>query len=164
MAPTAALLERSVAWPERDLAEGDVVLAEGETAGSLHLLLTGRLLVRRGAEALAVIDEPGACIGEMALLLGRPHTATVVALEPSRIRTLPDAAEALHSSPDLLVPVAQILASRLHLVTAYLADLRHQYADTGHGLGLVSDVLGHLVQHHGAPVEPGSEREPDAPY
>jgi hypothetical protein len=70
----------------------------------------------------------------------------------------------LATDASLLLPVAAILASRLRLVTAYLADLQNQYSDAGHGLGMVSEVLGSLSQHHGVSFEPGSERESEAPY
>lgn len=164
MLPTVALLDLSSDWVERTVAVDEVLLAEGSAHGSLFVLIEGHLVVRRGDEVLAVIDQPGACVGEMALLLDRAHSATVAATDESRVRVLPDAGPVLRASPELLLPVAQILASRLHLVTAYLGDLRQQYAGTDHGLGLVSDVLGRLVQHHGEPLDPGSEREPDAPY
>jgi hypothetical protein len=87
-----------------------------------------------------------------------------VASAPSTLRVLENAREALATETALLAPVAAILASRLRLVTAYLADLTRQYSDAGAGLGMVSEVLSSLSLHQGDEMEPGSERESEAPY
>jgi CRP/FNR family transcriptional regulator, cyclic AMP receptor protein len=164
MDPAHALLDVSTAWPELRVARDDVVLAEGASSERLLVLVEGALEVRRDGEVVARIDQPGACIGEMALLLGTEHTADVVATAPSTLRVLDDARGALAVDAALLGPVATILASRLRLVTAYLSDLQSQYADAGPGLGMVSEVLTSLSQHQGTHLEPGSERESEAPY
>jgi len=164
MLPTEALLEISSTWPEITLPPGAVLFDEGGDDGRLAVLVAGSLSVRRGDEEFATIVDPGACIGEIALLLDRAHGATVVSTADSRVRVLDDARSRMATDAALLRPVASILASRLQLVNGYLADLRHQYADSGHGLGMVSTVLGSLAAHSGVPVDTGSEREPDAPY
>jgi CRP/FNR family transcriptional regulator, cyclic AMP receptor protein len=164
MLPTEALLEISSTWPEMTLTPGALLFEEGGDDGRLAVLVEGSLSVRRGDEEFATIGDPGACIGEISLLLDRTHGATVVSIDDSRVRVLDDARSRLATDAALLGPVASILASRLQLVNGYLADLRLQYADSGHGLGMVSTVLGSLSAHSGVPVDPGSEREPDAPY
>jgi CRP-like cAMP-binding protein len=164
MTPAEALLDVSSAWPLLHAEPGDVVLAQGGSSERLLVLVHGAVEVRRDAEVVAIIDQPGACIGEIALLLGTTHTAGVVALEPSTLRVLEGARDALATDAALLGPVAAILASRLRLVTAYLADLTRQYSDAGTGLGMVSEVLSSLSQHQGDHMEPGSEREGEAPY
>jgi CRP/FNR family transcriptional regulator, cyclic AMP receptor protein len=164
MTPVQALLDVSSAWPELRAVPGDVVVAEGGSSEQLLVLVEGALEVRRDGEVVAVIDQPGACIGEMALLLGTEHTADVVATAPSTLSVLEDARAALATDAALLGPVAAILASRLRLVTAYLSDLKSQYSDAGPGLGMVSEVLTSLSQHQGVHMDPGSERETEAPY
>jgi CRP-like cAMP-binding protein len=164
MTPGDALLDVSSSWPEVHAAPGDDVIAEGGSSQRLLVLVEGALEVRRGTEVVAIIDQPGACIGEIALLLGTPHSAGVVASAPSTLRVLENAGEALATDTALLGPVAAILASRLRLVTAYLADLTRQYSDAGAGLGMVSEVLSSLSLHQGDDLEPGSERETEAPY
>jgi CRP-like cAMP-binding protein len=164
MIPADALLHASSEWPEMRVAEGDVVLAEGGPAERLLVLVEGALEVRRDGEVVAAIDQPGACIGEIGLLLGMANTADVVATRPSILRALDDAGSSLTTDPALLGPVAAILASRLRLVTAYLSDLKRQYADVGAGLGMVSEVLTSLSHHQGEQMDPGSEREAEAPY
>ena len=51
------------------------------------------------------LAEPGAVLGEMAVILGRPHSADVWAAAPSRCHVLEDAARLLWSEPDLALYV-----------------------------------------------------------
>jgi CRP/FNR family cyclic AMP-dependent transcriptional regulator len=164
MTPTDELLALSQDWPEIEVEAGADVLVEGDATRRLYLLVEGSLEVRRGEEVVARLDTPGTCVGEISLLLDHVHHATIVATAPSRLRVLDDAHEVLLQDAAILAPVASILASRLRLVTTYLADLRTQYGESQPGLGMVSDVLGSLTRHSGTSLEPGSEREPDVPY
>jgi CRP/FNR family transcriptional regulator, cyclic AMP receptor protein len=158
------LLPLTEGRPEVSVAAGEVLIAEGASTGRLFVLLEGRLAVRKGDETVATLTEPGACVGEMAALLGIPHTAAVVAEQPCRLRIVDDAGLVLRDDPQLLGAVARLLARRLQLVTSYLGDLRNQYAHLGGGLGMVHEVLGGLAQHYGEPARPGSARDPDPHY
>jgi CRP/FNR family transcriptional regulator, cyclic AMP receptor protein len=158
------LLVLTAGQPEIEVGPGDVVVAQGDEPRHLYVLVTGRLMVQRDGEDFIAIDAPGACVGEMAVLLGRTHTASVIATEPSRLRVISDAHAALDEDPPVLHAVATLLARRLDLVNRYLADLQHQYRDHDGGLGLIGDVLRTLATHHGDELEPGSDREPDPLY
>jgi CRP-like cAMP-binding protein len=158
------LLELTAGQPEVALAAGEVLLRQGDEPRDFFVLLSGRLMVRRGDEDFIAIEAPGACVGEMAVLLGRTHTATVVATEDCRLRVIADARATLRDDPPVLHAVASLLARRLDLVNQYLADLQSQYRDVDGGLGLVGDVLLELATHPGDDFEPGSEREPHPLY
>ena len=54
--------------------------------------------------------------------------------------------------------IAQLLARRLAAVTAYLVDIKRQYANSDTHLGLMDQVLGNLIAMHPSLTEPGSER------
>jgi CRP-like cAMP-binding protein len=158
------LLDLTRGLPEQVVDRDEQLIHEAETVDRIYILLEGRLVVRREGEDLIAFDEPGSCIGEKALLLGRPHGSSVVATEPSRVRVLEDATNALHANPAILYAVATLLARRLELVEHYVSDLKHQYRDHDGGLGMIHEVLGALTSHHGAPLELGSDREPDPLY
>ena len=51
------------------------------------------------------------------------------------------------------------MARRLTAVTAYLVDIKRQYADTNTHLALMDQVLGHLIAMQPTAFQPGSERD-----
>ncbi len=71
-----------------------VVVREGDPGEALYLIRRGQVRVfttREGEEIPLAILGPGACFGEVALLSGRPRTATVVATEPCSMLCFPKA-------------------------------------------------------------------------
>lgn len=159
----ADMLSVSDGHPEMMFNTGDVVLSEGSSDGAIWVLVSGALAVRKGDVAVAVITEPGAMLGEMSVLLGTDHSATVQATEPSVLRRIANGNDLLASEPEVTRQVAVGLAQRLTFVTTYLADLTHQYGDAP-GLTMVSTVLRDLEQRSGTIAIPGSMREPDPEY
>jgi CRP/FNR family cyclic AMP-dependent transcriptional regulator len=73
--------------PLQDVAGGTELLAEGQTAGHVYILAKGRVEVLRDDTPVTVIDEPGSLVGEMSVLLGVPHTASVRALGDAKVPT-----------------------------------------------------------------------------
>ena len=71
------ILEYCIGGLRRDVAAGTEVLHEGGRTGHLYVLIEGRLEVVKGDTVVASITEPGAVLGEMSVLLDKPHTATV---------------------------------------------------------------------------------------
>ncbi len=71
------------------------VFAEGDAGDAVYLIVKGRVrvLVGGGDRPETTINElgPGACIGEMAVLDASPRSATVRALEPTRLLRVPGA-------------------------------------------------------------------------
>jgi CRP/FNR family transcriptional regulator, cyclic AMP receptor protein len=149
--------------PELELSPGEVLVTEGGASGAIWVLVSGSLRVRKGDVAVNTITHPGAVIGEMSVLLGTDHRATVEAIEPSRLRLAADGRALLTSDPAITSLVAIGLAERLDVVTTYLADLKHQYG-AAPGMSMVSDVLARLAEHHGPPAQPGSARDPEPEY
>lgn len=158
-----ALLALTDGLFERRLVAGEVLVEEGSREGQLAVLVEGHLQVRKGEVVVAEITEPGACIGEVSLLTGAAATATVVAASPCVVRVASDGAGFLRSRPEVLEEVAHILATRLHQMTTYLADLRRQYGDQP-GLQMVGEVLATLTSTPATGARPGSARDPDPLY
>ena len=128
------------------------------------MLIEGALRVEKaGVHDHDDLANPARCVGEMSLLLGVPPTADVIAIEPSVVAVIDDAPARLDDG-GLTLALAQLLAGRLQVMTTYLADLKHQYADHDGGLGMVDVVLGSLLQGPGPRSELRSERDPDPEY
>lgn len=66
---------------EVDFAAGDTLTVEGEPGDTLYLVLEGSVTVTRSGVSLPSLG-PGDVIGEVALVDGRPRTATTAAAEP----------------------------------------------------------------------------------
>lgn len=146
--------------PLRDVAAGEVVLAEDGASGEMLVLAGGAVEVLKGDVQVAVVEEPGAFFGEMAVLLDRPHSATVRALEPSRFHVVAAPQRFLAEHPEVALGLARLLARRLHAMTTYLADIRRQFADQAGNLGIIDEVLATLAHDQDEGGVLVSERDP----
>jgi CRP/FNR family transcriptional regulator, cyclic AMP receptor protein len=153
------LLQRSSHLPEVDIDSGHEILREGQRTGTIWILVSGELRVRRGTTVVDWIDRPGAVFGEMAVLLGTAATASVEASEPSRLRYAANGEEFL-ADPTVTHLVAVGLAERLNLVTTYLADLQDQYGDAPE-MDRVREMLKWLIDRRIRSFPPGSVRDPE---
>jgi CRP-like cAMP-binding protein len=125
--------------------------------------VSGSLRVDKGGVTVGAIDQPGAVVGEISLLLGSAASASVIAAAPSVLRHTDDGAAFLAAHPDALRYIATTLAGRLQASTAYLADLTQQYGDAP-GLAMVGTVLKQLTAQQLPSARPGSARDPDPEY
>lgn len=132
-------------FPARTFAPGEVILREGDRTGRLYVLSEGRVSIRKGAAEVARADAPGAMFGEMSVLLGIPHSASVVALDQVTMHLVPDAEDFLATTPQAGLAAARMLAQRLFDATAYLADLKAQYEGAQGQLGMVDRILESLL-------------------
>jgi CRP/FNR family transcriptional regulator, cyclic AMP receptor protein len=155
------LLERNHDALKKTVPAGTVLLPEGANTGRLYVLVDGAVEISRNDIVFATSSDPGAIFGEMSVLLGLPHTASVKTTLPSTIYEMKDAAAFMGSDPAIALIVAKTLAQRLYSATTYLVDLKKQYAGQNNHLGMVSDVLASLVFQKQSNFEPGSDREPD---
>ena len=74
------------------LSKGTPLFVRGDLGDSMYVLVRGTLRVTttdaEGAEIVLDILEPGATVGEMALLTGQPRTATVCAIDDAALLRL----------------------------------------------------------------------------
>ena len=156
-----AVLDYCSGGTQRPVAAGTQILTEGSSTGHLYVLMEGKLEIIKGGTVVATIAEPGAIVGEMSVLLHRPHTATVRASADSVIYEFEDAASFLSEEPAVALLLARILAQRLNAANTYLADLKRQYAGQGNHLAMVGDVLQSMINLPPQEVSPGSDRQSD---
>jgi CRP-like cAMP-binding protein len=155
------ILDYCTGGVRRDVSAGLFVVHEGHTTGHLYVLIEGRLEVIKGDTVVASIAEPGAVVGEMSVLLDKPHTATVRAAADSTIYDFGDAASFLRDQPEVALLIARLLAQRLNVATTYLADIMHQYAGHGDHLAMVGEILQSMINLPPIKVSPGSDRQSD---
>jgi len=138
--------------------KGTVLIGEGSRADRLYVLKSGAFEVVRNGVRVVLIGEPGAFLGEISAVLGSAATADVVASEDSAVHVLDNASDAVQTQPELTYAIARLLARRLAAVTAYLVDIKRQYAGSNTHLAMMDEVLGNLVSMVPPQAAPGSER------
>jgi CRP-like cAMP-binding protein len=155
-----AILNCCSSLPVTAFADGTVLLPEGASTDRGYVLAEGRIEILRGSTQVAVLDEPGALVGEMSILLGVPHTATARALGDVKVHLIENAADFFRGHPELSWLVARLLAGRLNAATTYLVDLTRQFAGSGDHLEMVGEVLESLIHQQEREFHPGSDRDP----
>ncbi len=146
----ADFLELVRAFNTRDYAPGEVVMEQDSPTGPLLVLLDGEVEILRDNVRVAKTAQAGAVFGEMSVLLGSAHTATVRALKPCRFAVIEKPRDFLNSSATASFHVASLLAKRLDALNKYLVDVKRQYEGHDH-LGMVDDVLETLMHRQPRP-------------
>lgn len=113
---TTGAASRDTSW--FSLPGGATLCESGDDADQLFFLRTGRLGAFREGEGhepqfLGII-RPGEPAGEMALIAGSAHTATVVALRDSEILSMPRRVffEAAEQDPRVMIELARLMILR----------------------------------------------------
>ena len=130
--------------PVRNFAPGEIVLEQGGRTGLLYVLIEGSVEVVKDGVNVATTSAPGAIFGDLAALLGVPHTAEVRATGASRLHIVDQPREFLQGSAPVCLHLCEMLARRLDAVNQYLVDVKRQFAGHDH-LGMVDGVLDTLM-------------------
>lgn len=147
--------------PRRSVEADAVVLTEGDDSGVMLILEEGVVEVLKGDVQVSVAEDPGAFFGEMSVLLGRPHSATVRALTPARFIVIERPQEFLRDHPEIALSLARLLARRLHAMTTYLADIKRQFSEQAGSLAIIDEVLDALSHDQDQGESVLSDRDPD---
>jgi CRP/FNR family transcriptional regulator, cyclic AMP receptor protein len=147
----------------RHFRRGEVVFHQGDRGDALHIVATGSVKIvlpsAEGDEAIIATLRPGDFFGELALLDGAPHSATVAAVEPTETLSLPRDVflEMLGEQPTLRDALLKGLAVELRRLTGHVEEL--------HFLDLAGRLAMRLVRL-AEQEEPGpnGERSLDWPY
>ena len=126
---------------------GKIVIQQGEETHRLYFLIEGEVAVLKDDVRVATASQSGAVFGEMSVLLGGAHTATVRALKPSSFYVIGNPREFLNNSPAACLHVCDLLARRIDALNRYLVDVKHQYEGHDH-LGMVDELLESLLHRH----------------
>jgi CRP-like cAMP-binding protein len=154
------ILDACTDLAQANFADGDWLIREGLPGGRFYVLVSGEVIVLKGETEITRISEPGAVFGEMSALLGLPYSASVRAAGPVRTRMSDDAGAFIAANPAIALHTARVLAGRLHAATAYLADVKAQFADQKNHFAMMDRILDQLMQRQG-PRTPPAETRPD---
>jgi len=152
--PPDAILRGLAAYPVAAFEAGDLLLHQGSVGERLLFLSEGAVDIVRDDVILARVAEPGAVLGEMAVLLGQPHSADVRAAQPTRCRVVEDAGRLLQAEPALALYVTTVLARRLEAVNRQLVEARARLSDADPQRGFLAETLDNLgrAMVGGAPI------------
>ena len=108
------LAHLAAAADELDVPAGKTLAAEGKTGREFVVIVEGAADVRRKGRKINALG-PGDFLGEIALVTGRPRTATVTTTSPSRVLVLTarDFKRLLEEMPPVAVKVLAAVAERL---------------------------------------------------
>ena len=113
--------------PLRTYQAGELVIGAGERTGKLHLLEEAEVEVVADGVQVGRLGARGTILGEIALLLDRPHGADVRALKPSTIR-IADGEAFLRGFPPASRHIAVITARRISSTNQAVVRERRQLA------------------------------------
>jgi len=134
--PDPEAFKKSIAsLPIAVYVPGETVLDAGSTSGRLFILKTGQVEVLRDGQQIAVVSEPGAVFGELAVILGKPHTADVRAVERSEFYAA-EASTLLSENKAALLYVTALLAQRLDTANEAIVEIKRDL-ESGHPPGAI---------------------------
>jgi CRP-like cAMP-binding protein len=115
----------------REFSPGDVLFREGESGDVMFVIQAGAVRIEKSiggeAKVLAVLG-PGEFLGEMAILNGRPRTATATVVEPTRCLVIE--AKTLESmvakNAEIALRLIKKLAKRLDSADTLVEILMHK--------------------------------------
>lgn len=115
----------------REYAEGAVLFREGEAGDVMYVIQSGAVRITKDvggeAKALAVLG-PGEFLGEMAILNGKPRTATATVVEPTRCLVIePRTLESMVAkNAEIALRLIKKLAKRLDSADTLVEILMHR--------------------------------------
>jgi len=142
----------------RTFKAGEVVFREGEAGHTMFVVRTGQVRickhVRAGERTLATLG-PGEFFGEMAVLTGRPRTATAVAAEQVTLLELDEKRfdAMIHAQAEIAVRILKKLARRLDDADGLIVTLTRRDAKARVILGLAREA-----EERGLPGEGNDSR------
>jgi len=109
----------------KDFTRGTVLFKEGQPGDYMYVVQTGEVEIRRSVgelERVLAILSPGEFFGEMAILNGRPRSATAVARTDARLLVIEGKTfEAmLRARPEIALRIIKALATRLESANQHI--------------------------------------------
>lgn len=157
--PDLAAFKKSLtSLPVSTFEPGETVLAAGSATGQLFILRQGVVEVVRDGLKIATVSEPGAVFGELALILDKPHTADVRAVERSEFHVA-QASSLLGGDMAALLYVSATLARRLDAANEVIVEIKREM-ESGKRPGVITKAMEKLEKL----LSPAGANTPDFYY
>lgn len=155
------ILEICASLPTQTFKAGEALIVEGSVDNRLFFLVSGSVSILKGTEEVARVSDAGAIFGEMSMLLDIPSSATVLALTDVVVHCAEDGETFLAENPRVPLHMARMLAQRLFNATAYIADIKAQFADRTDHFALMDKILDELMHQQQKERRAGSAAKDD---
>ncbi|HEX2141431.1 MAG TPA: Crp/Fnr family transcriptional regulator [Candidatus Limnocylindria bacterium] len=167
--PEPVLAEVGRRLRHRHFRRNEVIFHQGDPGDALHVITSGSVKIvlpsPEGEEAIVATLRPGDFFGELALLDGKPRSASAVALEQTETLSLPRDVfrELLNQHPELCDALFASLATLLRRITRHVEELH--FLDLAGRLAARLAELARQAQPRGAGLGPeAGPIELDWPY
>ncbi|HAP43349.1 MAG: hypothetical protein A2087_10790 [Spirochaetes bacterium GWD1_61_31] len=113
----------------KSFATGDVIFKEGDQGDLMYIMVSGCVELRKKVDAgemvLKVVKTPNEFFGEMALIDGRPRSATAVAAEATRLLAVDEAIfdSMVLGNPKFALTIIKTLAARIRSSNIHISEL-----------------------------------------
>jgi CRP-like cAMP-binding protein len=104
---------------------GAIICKQGDVGAEMYVLVAGKIAIEIMGEQVASIDEPGACIGELALLLGQKRSATMRSVHNTMLTVIhrSNLKGVCEAQKDFMKNITLTLARRVSSATTTLATI-----------------------------------------
>jgi CRP-like cAMP-binding protein len=110
-----------------EVKKGEVIVEEGQPASAFYLLISGRCEAYRRSAPNRILEQyhNGDSFGEMALLDGGPRSASVVALDDSRMVKITRSSflDLLKGHPEMSLRIVEAMSRRLRMADGKIGRL-----------------------------------------
>jgi CRP/FNR family cyclic AMP-dependent transcriptional regulator len=115
----------------RNFEPGEVIFKEGEQGKELFIIIEGEVEIRKRTSSntakTLITFHKGDIFGEMALVEGKPRSATAIAVKPCRMLVINEALldSMLETNPDFSKKMIRILSERIRKANALIQELTY---------------------------------------
>ena len=125
-------------FPVISLKVGECLIREGEQKNALYFLSDGAVEVIKDGYKVAESSGQGSVFGEMSMLLGIKHSATVQCTKDSKFYHIDNPKSYLNSHPEMIWQIALMLSRRIYDLNLYFVDEKNHHE---HPIKIDSDEL-----------------------
>ncbi len=117
---------------QRTYPKNSILFSKGDESDSLYFIQKGKIktviMDENGKEMILNIHGPGEYIGEVAMLDGKPRSATVITKEPTQVLIIyrKDIMHVLSQNSSLLMEINKLILARFRAITDKVESLAFQ--------------------------------------